>query len=345
MSQLQITELLPQEAPLWNDYLRTHPNANFYQRAEWKTINETEFGHRCAWLVARQAGRIRGLFPLVEIRSRLFGHMQCSLPFVNFGAPCADARDIEQALVEHACARARGRGVDYLEIRAPRELPVELPVSRHKISMSLELDPDPEVLWNAFKSKHRTNIRRVYKHDIEVRSGGGELLDDFYRVMAHSWRALGTPLYRKRYFARIIEAFGEDVRLFVAERNGQVIATAFNGHHQDTVEGMWAGALPEARGLQVNYVLYWEMIRDACERGFRHYHLGRSTADSGAESFKKKWNASARPLYWYYFLPRGGELPGLNPDNPKYRLAIRVWRRLPLAVTGLIGPWLARSIP
>jgi hypothetical protein len=37
-------------------------------------------------------------------------------------------------------------------------------------------------------------------------------------------------------------------------------------------------------------------------------------------------------------------LPEVNPLNPKYRLFIQAWRRLPLPVANLIGPWLARSL-
>jgi len=108
---------------------------------------------------------------------------------------------------------------------------------------------------------------------------------------------------------------------------------------------MWAGGGPRARELQANYVLYWEMMREACLRGSKLYHLGRSTADSGAEDFKKKWNAESQQLYWYFHRPDGGPMPELNVANPKFQLAIKVWRKLPLWVTRQVGPVLARSIP
>ena len=38
-------------------------------------------------------------------------------------------------------------------------------------------------------------------------------------------------------------------------------------------------------------------------------------------------------------------MPQLNVDNPKYKLAIDIWRRLPLWVTRIVGPPLARVIP
>ena len=38
-------------------------------------------------------------------------------------------------------------------------------------------------------------------------------------------------------------------------------------------------------------------------------------------------------------------LPQLNPHNPKYALAIKVWQRLPLAVANALGPHLVKNLP
>ena len=39
-----------------------------------------------------------------------------------------------------------------------------------------------------------------------------------------------------------------------------------------------------------------------------------------------------------FWLPDGGSPPEINPLNPKYRLMVEVWRRLPLSVSRLVGP-------
>ena len=42
---------------------------------------------------------------------------------------------------------------------------------------------------------------------------------------------------------------------------------------------------------------------------------------------------------------RGGELPRLNPSNPKYRLAVAAWQKLPLPVANWLGPHLVKNLP
>ncbi|MCS6897316.1 MAG: GNAT family N-acetyltransferase, partial [Nitrospira sp.] len=127
--------------------------------------------------------------------------------------------------------------------------------------------------------------------------------------------------------------------------DGVPVSAALNGHFRGVVEGMWLGALPAAREVEASYVLYWEMIKDACERGYQLYHLGRSTVDSGGEAFKKKWNAFPTQLYWQYVVRKGEAIPQLHVGNPKFRLAIRAWRMLPLSITRAVGPLVAKGIP
>lgn len=343
----QVQDSRDDDARAWDEFLQQTPGANFYQCYGWREVNRRQFGHDTRYLIARSAedARIGGVLPLVMLRSRLFGNILCSMPFVNFGGPCTADAGAVRALLDSTRTLSRELGADYTELRLLAPADADLPTALHKVSMTIDLDADPDRLWNAFTTKHRTNIRRVYKNDIQVRHGRQDLLDEFYRLLSLSWKRLGTPIYRKDYFAEILAQFPDSTRIFVAYHHEEPIAAAFNGYYKDTVEGMWAGTSPEHHKLQPNYVLYWEMIKHACENGFRHFHLGRSSIDSHAEQFKKKWNAHAQQLYWQYILSGAREMPQLNVNNPKYRLAIELWQKLPLPVTQLLGPLLARSIP
>lgn len=342
---LRVTDCADADGAAWNDFLAGQPQGSFYHLHQWQQINQQALGHRCSYLAADADGELRGVLPLVYVSSKLFGRILCSVPFVNYGGPVAVDAEATAALVAAARAKATELKADYLELRCAQVLDTDMAVSTRKISMHIELASDPDELWNKFSSKHRTNIRRSQKNGLSVVSGGLELLDTFYEVMESSWRALGTPLYARSYFETILRTLPDHTAIFLCQRGEEPVGVAFNGYFNGTVEGLWAGGTALSRPLQANYTLYWEMIRDACVRGCTRYHLGRSTAESGAEDFKKKWNATASQLYWYFHRPDGGPMPQLNVDNPKYRLAIQTWRRLPPWVLRQIGPPLARLIP
>jgi FemAB-related protein (PEP-CTERM system-associated) len=292
-----------------------------------------------------EADAIVGVFPMVRMKSMLFGHLACSMPFVNYGGPCGDSEEIECQLLEAGERRADTWGVDYVEIRSQRRLADRYPCSEHKVSMTIALAPDPDTIFNAFKAGQRAEIRRACNKGFTVRFGP-ELIADFYAVLSESWRDLGTPIYRMDYLQSIVSALPQATRLCVIyDANGRPAAGALDGVHNGTVEGMWLGMRSEYRKLLVGYVLYWELIKNACLAGHRVFHLGRSSKDSGGEQFKKKWNAETVQLYWHYMLRTRRDIPSLNPTNPRYQLAIKAWQKLPLPMTQLIGPFLSRCIP
>lgn len=329
----------------WNSFVAGAPDGSVYHRFEWRDINESALGHRSCYLAATDNERIVGIFPLVQVRSRLFGNIACSLPFVNFGGPCAESREIEHDLLAEGARVVDRWRAEYLEIRSRKHLGPQYPTSEHKISVTVPLADGADAVWHRFKTAHRQDIRHGYKQGFTAAFGGVELLDDLYEVLSEAWRNFGTPIYSRRYFETVARTFADSARLCVVYGPGGPVAASFQIYEGDTAEGLWLGS--RARGTQgyAGYVLYWELLKDAAEHGCKAFHLGRSTAHSGAEAFKLKWNATAAPLYWQYILRRRREIPSLNTANSRYAAAIAAWRRLPVWVTTKVGPMLARSIP
>ena len=78
--------------------------------------------------------------------------------------------------------------------------------------------------------------------------------------------------------------------------------------------------------------------------------IGSSTSGGaarapGAYNFKRHWGFEPEPLPYQYALLEGAKMPNLSPSNPKMRLAVETWKRLPLGVTKLAGPLLTRYLP
>lgn len=330
---------------LWEYYVEASPNATFYHRVEWKEVIEKSFGHKTYYLMAIDEDVVVGILPMVHMKSLLFGSIFCSMPFLNFGGICADNENAEKALFKEARSILHKMKGDYLEMRHLKKSSLDIPYTTHKVSMTLELDPDPGVLWNNFKGKHRQNIRKATKNGLEIRFGRKELLEDFYNLLSVGWRDLGTPMYSLSFFRNIVDALEGSLEICVVIYQGKTIATAFYGLFGDTVEGMWTYSLREYAKLQTNYFLYWKMIERYCNKGYKLFHLGRSSSESGGIFYKKKWNAELKQLYWEYALNRSNKIPELNVDNPKYQKAINLWRKLPVRVTQYLGPHIAKNIP
>ena len=218
-------------------------------------------------------------------------------------------------------------------------------VKSSKVSMRLELPSDADGLWKSFSAKLRNQINRPIKEGMTVRIGGLEELPGFYEVFSVNMRDVGTPVYSRKFFEEALRTFPESTRICTVYHQHEAVASGFVVGFRDTLEIPWASSLRKANRLAPNMLLYWSVLKYACESGYRVFDFGRSSPDAGTYRFKEQWGARPLPLHWHYWLARDGELPEINPANPKYQMAINVWKRLPVSLTRLIGPSIVRNIP
>ena len=115
-------------------------------------------------------------------------------------------------------------------------------------------------------------------------------------------------------------------------------------YFRDQVLPYYGGGTLESRALKGNDFMYWELMRRACEKGIRIFDYGRSKEDTGSYSFKKNWGFEPEPLRYQYYLVKANRMPDISPLNPKYSFFIRVWKKLPLAITKMIGPLVAKNL-
>ena len=327
-------------------YVHGYAAASGYHLSGWRGVVERAFGHetRCLAAMAPDGG-IAGVLPLVFFNSRLFGRFTVSMPFLNYGGVVADTAEARRALVDAAIAETAARRGSHLELRHTEQLFADLSPKRHKVAMRLTLAPDADRQWEQLDRKVRNQVRKGEKSQLTVVHGGAELVNEFYTVFAHNMRDLGTPVYARTFFAEVLRTFADTARVFVVRHEGRPVAASIVYWHHSMIEVPWASALRAANPLCANVLLYWHMLKFSVERGFTVFDFGRSTPNEGTFHFKRQWGAEPLPLVWEYWHAPGTRPPDLNPKNPKFDLAIRMWQRLPVPVATALGPHVVRNIP
>ena len=342
---LQITDCEPRDSAQWDDYARTHPESSVYHLSGWRRVIEETFGHRTFYLIARDDSQVIGLLPLVLMESLIFGRFLVSLPFFNYGGVVANSAVVEQALVAQAMAIAGRERVQHMELRHAEEKALGLVTRTHKVSLRLDLPKRASDLWAGFKAKLRNQIRKPQKEGFTARIGGIEDLDHFYRVFATNMRDLGTPVYPKRFFRAILQAFRDTTRICTTFLGDTPVAAGFLVSFRREMEIPWASSLRRYNSLSPNMLLYWTALSYACESGHERFDFGRSTPGGTTHRFKEQWGAKPVPLSWQYWLKDGNGLPNLSPDNARYQHAIRLWQRLPVRVANVVGPRVVKYLP
>lgn len=327
----------------WDGFVDTCPDATFFHRAGWKRVIEQSFNHECHFLYAEAAGAIIGVLPLVHVKTRLFGNSLISTGFTVGGGPAVQSRAALDALDQRAMELADELDVDYIEYRS-RDTIHEDWAQKPGIYVGFRrgIAPDPEQNMLAIPRKQRAMVRKGIKAGLESRIDEGT--NDLHKIYAVSVRNLGTPVFPKRYFDNLMTEFGDDVDIVTVLNNGTPVASVMNFYFRGDVLPYYGGGTLDARPVAANDFMYWEVMRRACERGFQYFDFGRSKIGTGAFSFKKNWGFEPEPWTYEFKLRRMDELPDINPLNPKYRLFIAAWTKLPIPLANLIGPLVVRGL-
>ncbi|MEX1198495.1 MAG: FemAB family XrtA/PEP-CTERM system-associated protein [Pseudohongiellaceae bacterium] len=332
----------------WDAFVDRHPRATFFHRFGWRRVLETAFSHSNHFMLAEetgegQAARIVGLLPLVRVRSRLFGDKLISLPFCVYGGILADTDTATQALRGAACELAEQLQVDALELRNTLPSDANWPVKDLYYTFRKEIGSDNEANMKAIPAKQRAMVRKGIAAGLVSEEDAG--CKRFYQVYAESVRNLGTPVFSRRYLELLRNEFGDDCRVLMIRDGDDDVAGVMSFYFRGEVLPYYGGSIARARSIKgCNDFMYWELMRRSADEGLTGFDFGRSKRDTGPYRFKKNWGFNPQPLPYEYYLVAAGAVPDVNPANPRYRLLVNTWRRLPVPLANLIGPPLARSL-
>jgi FemAB-related protein (PEP-CTERM system-associated) len=339
---LRIEPLLADDTIAWDNFVTAHPDGTFFHLSAWAKVLQRAFGHASHNLIAKHAGNIVGVLPLARVRSVLFGDALASTPFCVYGGALAQSAAIRTALENRAAELAEQLQVDHLELRNTVKTRDDWPVKELYFTFRKPLDADPEKNLLAIPRKQRAEVRAGIKNNLQVEFDTDTAR--LYAIYSTSVRALGTPVFARKYFDVLREEFGSACELATVVHQGQPVASLMTFWFRDQVLPYYGGGLPAARPLSAYDFLYWDLMRRASERGTKLYDFGRSKLDTGPYRYKKHWGFEPQPLPYAYKLVRSQSVPNLSPANPKYRYFIEAWKRMPLPLTQLLGPPVAKYL-
>ena len=327
----------------WERYLQTSPHATFAHALGWRSVVEKTYHHIPYYLMAMDGGSVEGLLPLFLVRSWIFGRFLATAPYLSYGGLLAKDSTTAGVLVDAARELAMEERAKYVEIRGFHKINHGLQLKDKYCTYLLPLDSDPEVVWTRLEHRARKAVRKAMKCGLAVERGS-HFLGDFVEVVSRLMRDLGTPFHGEPFYRNILEEFADRAEIFMVRHRDGFIGGGLTVVFKETLVWPYGGCLKAYRGLAGMNLLTWEIIRYGCQRGAAYLDFGRSQWDSGTALFKRQWGAQPVPLFYEYYLGDGAKMPDVDPTNPRYRLLIAAWRRLPLCLTKAIGHFVIRNI-
>jgi FemAB-related protein (PEP-CTERM system-associated) len=342
-----VSPLTPAKHAAWDTFVAGHPHGTFLHRAAWSGLLEQGFRHPSHYLMAEQDGAVVGVLPLARVKTRLFGDSLISSPFLVYGGPLAASPEALAALERAAIALMRKLGAPVMEWRFRDAVPEGLDgwESRDDLYVTFRkpIVANDDANMKAIPRKQRAMVRKGI--DKGLTSTAGRDVDTLFLIYSESVRNLGTPVFPRRWFHLLAAAFPDAMDVVTILHEGTPVAAVLNFYDErGEVLPYYGGGNALARPLAANDFMYWEVMRRAAARGCTGFDFGRSKAGTGAFAFKKNWGFAPTPLFHRFHLAPGETIPDHNPLNPKYALFIKAWKRLPLPVANLVGPFIVRGV-
>ena len=321
------------------------PLATIAHELNWAKVMKDGLSHQPYYRLALDDSEVIGILPMVLVKTWWRARYLISLPWIDYGGVLADDAEAAAMLYEEARRLAKRENAQFAEFRTVEPGDFDLALLTNKVTFLLELAADPDEIWKSFNAKLRNQIRKAEKSGLTTEFAGIDGLTEFYKVFAFNMRDLGTPVWGRNFFESILKAFPDSARLILVKKEGLTIAGGLVLAFKDRLYVPSASAYRDYLKYCPNHALYWAVINKGCEEGRKFFDFGRSALDSSTFKFKIQWVPQPTQLTWQYHLNLIDAIPAINPHNPKYRLFINIWRRLPLPIANFLGPKLIKNFP
>jgi FemAB-related protein (PEP-CTERM system-associated) len=330
----------------WNKIVEESEDGKIYHLDQWGKLLSRVHGHKLIYLEEE-----KGVFPLALVKSFIFGDRLISLPFADYGGPCAVDYSGAEKLIRRADEEAKNLKVDFLEVRTPSEKYFSLfeklgfkKRDNDYLSFIVDLSPDLETIWKNIGLKNRNMVKRAEIGGVKVREVMGRSdLKLFYSLYSKTMKRLGSPPQSYDFFREILQELSPNkVVILLAGVGEKVIAGGLFFLYKDTVHHAYSCSLRDGFVPGTNNLICWQAIRLAKNRGLKSLDLGRTRLGAGNLAFKQEWGGKrvSQPYFYKFYRKELKERQEI-----RYKKLSGIWAKfLPEFLARMIGPWLIKQI-
>jgi len=344
------------DSHLWNAFIESSPYSTPYHLWEFGHALSLTYGYKKYYLVATNGDKVIGAFPLIYVKSRLFGSKLLSLPFCEYGGPLVSPNSgasmhAVKSLFEEVLTIASSLNVDYIEIRNPL-LHGEIMekkgynVVRRYVTFVIDLSCEREKLWRSLDKKTRNSTRKAMKNELNVYEVSKEDdLKEYFSLYLKTQKKHGSPPHSFKLFQDLFSLnVGKSIRILMAEYHSKPIAGIVLFYNKRKIYWWGGSSDPKFKHLNATNLLLWKIIEGGVEIASKLFDLGRTRRGTSIYHFKSGWGGKEVILQDYvcFLNDCSVELP--DPEQSRYSFLSRLWSLMPVSLAKKIGPKIMSGI-
>lgn len=271
----------------YENFVRSHPNGGFAQSLNWAKV-KSNWKHQ-ALILRDDNGKIKGT-ALILIQP--VPYINKTMLYSPHGPVCDyDDTDTLKELIKavekigkvyNACLFRCDPDIEagnsaYEKIFkqsgfSHKKDPVEFTTIQPRNSYILPIGgKSADEIMAGFHHKWRYNIRLALRTGVQCNVCGTEMLDVFCRLMEETGQRDGFQVRSKEYFEQVLNAYGENARLYICTHDGTPLSGALAIRDGQKVSYVYGASTAKHRNLMPNYLMQWNMINWAIESGCNKY--------------------------------------------------------------------------
>lgn len=287
-----MSQFEPCARPEWDQFMTSHPEANFLQSWEWGDAHANQ-GYEIVRHKFTVEDTTKALVLGIIKNARRGRYLEIA------GGPLVDWSDkptvqeliaaIREYAAQHACVFVRIRPQSTaakLSAFGGRPALMHLHAEHTNI---LDITPDSDMLLEHMRQQTRYEVKRAPRRDIHVHASHSlEALEHFTRMQAETAQRQHFIPSSPSFLASVQAAFGESLLIYEAYKEGVLLNSALVirwGHEADYFE---AASTPDARKEPGAYAILWQAIQDAKSNGQSRFNFwGISPGDNPNHRYAK----------------------------------------------------------
>jgi len=320
--------------PLWRELQATFPGAGLYHSDAWLDLLSRAYQLDLRLATIGDGASVRAGCMLARSRSP-FALNYTALPLSDSCAPLAADATAGEALLQ-SLSRTRPGRVSY-EIRGVNPPPPWRTIECFA-EWELDLTRSAVVIYPKLSSNFRRNLRKAAQSRMRIERGAGpDYIERFYELYIESRSRHGVPPQPLRFFRLVREIFSStnDFEVWLASCGGEDVAGLVLLRYRDQLHYKW-GARRVKAPPGINHAIHWSVIEEFAGK-VNIYNLGRcDLRNEGLVRFKEGLGGRQK-LLPYAFLPKAPQQVSWEVPIGLRGSISKLWRRLPLPVTRVLG--------
>ena len=328
----------------WNLYLRNQPYSIAWHSWDWHHVVIKQFPHQFFPLAALRADSIIGVFPLYRLDYGKHRNALISVPFAVAGGIVADTPEIENLLLKESINLSKTIGTEKIVMKQyKRRIEGDLRTDDTYFNRELSLKAGPDTLWNNLNDKNRELIRLAQKDNLTLQFPCNDLAL-FYKLVFRHHHRMGIPCVSKKYVSDLVDS--KMYSTAVIYSNSKPLAATMVKEYKKSISFPFSAQYYDNdQCKRALYKLYWDLIKNYCDKGFEIFHSGRMPANEDVPEYRLGWGGEQHNYYYQYYPNTTLATESSKKRGWKRTLFTNAWKSLPGFIANSVSPFVIKNFP